>query len=79
MIFFSRRSRGGLIKSVLLIIGGVLILSYLGIDLQNNAASPLIKKNFLYVWNGAETLWTNHLREPIVAVINWAAAFFAKK
>lgn len=75
---WDREQRTGFIKIVLLIAVGVLALSYLGIDLQNNSASPLIKKNFIYLWNVSSAFWNNYLSAPFHYLLGLALKLLMK-
>jgi len=68
--FQNIRNNRGFTTTIVLIIFGIILLSYLGVDLQNSSASPIIKKNFTYVIGQAKNLWTNFLREPTLASVH---------
>ena len=54
----------GLIKLVILIIIGVIVLSYFGINVRSILESDLVRDNFGYLWNGVKSIWNNYLAKP---------------
>ena len=54
----------GLIKTVVLVIVGLLILSYFGINLRNIVESETGQGNFTYVWGWLSWMWKNLLSTP---------------
>jgi hypothetical protein len=50
-------SQSGLVKLVILIIVAIIVLSYLGINLQKIAESDTGRANFGYVWQIVLTAW----------------------
>ncbi len=58
------QQKGGLIKTILIIVIAIAILSYLGFDLKKIFESDQSKSNFSYVWNGIVYAWTHYLRQP---------------
>ena len=61
---------GGLIKTIVLIIIAILIISYFGINLRALVTSPTTQDNVSYVTTGAINLWNNFLKEPVTYVWN---------
>ncbi|MFA5736753.1 MAG: hypothetical protein WC893_01145 [Candidatus Paceibacterota bacterium] len=47
----------GLAKLIVMIVVIILILSYLGINIQKIAESETGQANFGYVWNSLKTVW----------------------
>lgn len=73
---FKNPQEAGLIKLVILIIVVILILSYLGINIQKIAESETGQANFGYIWSILKALWgylvsfwTEHLKDPIWSVL----------
>ncbi len=60
----------GLVKMIVLIVIGLLILSYLGFNLRHLADSPTTKDNFSYVINLIVHIWDTYLKGPVVYVWN---------
>lgn len=55
---------GGFIKIILLIVIGLIILGYFGLNIKDILASPVVKENLAYAWNLAKELWANYLAAP---------------
>ncbi len=53
------------IRTILLIILGILILSYLSFDLQTFIESPQTQSNLGYVWSGVIYVWDQWLETPL--------------
>ncbi len=66
----------GFIKIILLIVIGLIVLGYLGINLKDVLASPVVKENLSYAWHLAQELWTNWLRTPFMWVWEHIVKFF---
>ena len=58
--------KSGFIKFALLIIVGVLVLSYFNINIQNVAESPQSKSNFGYVTRVSQAAWHGYLERPVL-------------
>ncbi len=58
----------GFIKIILLIVIGLILLGYFGVNLKDVLASPVVKENLSYAWNLAKELWAHWLRAPVVWV-----------
>jgi uncharacterized protein YqhQ len=56
--------KGGFIQLIILIVIGLLVLSYFGISLQGVVESPVGQSNLHYVTNGASYVWNNYLSAP---------------
>lgn len=54
----------GFIKLILLIIIGLVILGYFGLNIKDILASPVVEENLAYAWELATTVWTNWLQAP---------------
>ena len=61
----------GFIKIILIILIGILILSYFKIDLRSVAESPESQSNFSYVKGIVVTVWTNYLAKPASYLWNY--------
>jgi len=64
MLYINQKS--GLIKTVLLIIIAIIILSYFGFDLRAIVEAPETQGNLGYVWGLLVTLWNNYLMQPAI-------------
>ena len=62
---------GGLIKTIIIIVIALLIISYLGINLRSIVNSPTTQSNFSYVWNGIVYIWQTYLQAPATVVWNF--------
>lgn len=60
----------GFIKSILIVIVILLILSYYGFNLREVAESPTTQSNFSYVMEFLSYTWTHYLQGPAVWVWN---------
>lgn len=59
-----------MIKTIIYIIIGVVILSYLGVDIKRAVESPTTKENFSYVTQAAIYVWDHVLEKPVTYVWN---------
>ena len=64
------RPNQGLVKMIVLIVIGILILSYFGFNLKSIAESPTSKGNFSYVWGWLSYVWNTFLAAPAIWVLN---------
>jgi len=60
----------GIIKLVILIVIGILVLSYFRVDIRQIAESDLAQKNLGYVWGIVQYFWHNFLEQPAQWVWN---------
>jgi hypothetical protein len=60
----------GLIKTILIIVVALLILSYFGLNLRNIVNSPTGKDNFGYVKSLVVNTWNGYLKKPADYVWN---------
>lgn len=58
--------KGGFIKLAILIVIGILALSYFNINIQNVAESPQSKSNFGYVTRVSKAAWHGYLERPVL-------------
>ena len=72
MIKNSNTSRG-LIRTIVLIVIALLILSFLGFNLREIADSPTTKDNFSYVTTFVLKVWNDYLKAPVAYV--WREVF----
>jgi hypothetical protein len=54
----------GIIKLIVLIIIGILILSYFRVDIRRIVESDIAQKNLNYVWGLVQYVWHNFLAAP---------------
>lgn len=59
-----------MIKTIIYIIIGILILSYLGIDIKRAVESPTTRENFSYVTQAALYVWDHVLEKPVTYIWN---------
>ncbi|MBI4118405.1 MAG: hypothetical protein HY455_02655 [Parcubacteria group bacterium] len=65
MYRYSSNNQRGLIKFVILIIIGILVLSYFSIDIRSIVESEQSQSNFQYVWGWVVFVWAEYLGEPV--------------
>ncbi len=63
-MFFYGNSHGGFFRAIVFFVIALIILGYLGFNIQNILESPLVKKNLDYAWNFVKTVWVNFLKKP---------------
>jgi len=64
-----RKGQGGLIKTIVLIVIALLIISYYGLNLRDIATSPTAQDNFGYVGSVLGRIW-DLTKAPILYVWN---------
>lgn len=64
MIYFKKNNRG-LIRTVILVIFLILVLSYLGINIRSIISSDTFRDNWSYVSDLAVRIWKNYLSGPL--------------
>jgi len=63
----------GLVKLILVILIGVVALSYFGFNLRAIVEAPQTQENLSYVWGLVTTVWNNYLAKP--ALYLWREVF----
>ncbi len=58
--------KDGFIKLALLVIIGILVLSYFNINIKSVAESPQSKSNFGYILGVSQTVWKGYLERPVL-------------
>ncbi len=53
------------IKTIILIILGILVLSFLSFDIQSFIEAPQTQSNLGYVWSGVVYVWQEYLENPL--------------
>lgn len=56
----------GLVRTIILIIILILVLSFIGFDIRGFVQSDIVQSNFSYIWGGVTVVWNNYLSEPIL-------------
>jgi len=64
MFINHQNKKQGIIKTIVIVLIAVIILSMLGFDLQKIVASDLVQKNFAYLRDAATALWNSYLATP---------------
>jgi len=59
-----------MIKTIIYIVIGVVILSYLGVDIKRAVESPTTRENFSYVTQAALWVWDKVLEKPLTYLWN---------
>ena len=68
-------NKRGFIKIVILIIVGILILSYFKIDLRNLFSSDTTQGNLGFVWQFIQHVWYDYIKAPVVFILAWTLHF----
>jgi hypothetical protein len=63
----------GLIKMIVLIIAGLILLAYLGLNLRSIVESQTFVDNWEFIKGLAVTIWNNYLSTPIMYL--WSKVF----
>lgn len=58
------KTKQGIVKTVILIIIALLILSYYGFDLKQTVEAPTTQSNFSYVTHFVVNIWQTYLEKP---------------
>ncbi|PIQ68157.1 MAG: hypothetical protein COV91_05525 [Candidatus Taylorbacteria bacterium CG11_big_fil_rev_8_21_14_0_20_46_11] len=58
----------GFIKTILVIVIGLIMLGYFGYNLKDIVSSPTVHENLVYVWDLIVKLWNTFLATPILWV-----------
>lgn len=56
----------GLVRTVLIVLVAILVLSYFGFDIKSIVESPLAQNNIGYVWGFVVGIWNNYLSQPVM-------------
>lgn len=62
----TKKSNGGFLKLLIIIIIGIFILSAMNVDLRELVNSPVMQNNIAYVYGGVKSVWDNYLRTPVM-------------
>lgn len=54
----------GFIKLIILIVIGLIVLGYFGLNIKDILASPVVKENLAYAWEIAKHVWNTWLAAP---------------
>lgn len=65
-----KNKSSGFVKFIVIIIIGVLVLSYYSIDIRGVAESPAAQQNFAYVKGIVVSVWDKYLKEPATYLWN---------
>ncbi len=58
----------GLVKTVVLVVAGLLLMAYLGFNLRSIVESKTFTDNLEFMRNLAITIWENYLRDVLVYI-----------
>lgn len=70
-------TKEGLIRLIVIIIIGVLALSYFGVNLREIASSEVVKTNFDFIWEQI-SLAINYIKQIIAFLASWILQTTAK-
>jgi hypothetical protein len=62
---YRKSKNGGLIRTIILVVIFLLVISYFGLNLREVINDPLTQNNFSYVWGEVVHIWTTYLSKPI--------------
>lgn len=62
------KSQRGIVQLVIILLIAILSLSYFGIDLEQAVTKPLFKKNLIFTWNTAKSVWVNYIYDPVKGI-----------
>jgi hypothetical protein len=65
-----KNEQGGLIRTIILVVIFLLVVSYFGLNLRDVINDPTTQNNFSFVWEKVVYAWTTYLKEPIMWVWN---------
>ncbi len=57
-------NRGGLLRTIVLIVALLIVLGYFGFNMRNIVASPVVHDNLIYAKELVVTGWNNYLKRP---------------
>lgn len=67
-MYMIKNTQSGLIRTILIIVFAIFLLSYFGIDLQKAVESQQAQKNIGYVKAVVITVWERYLERPLTYV-----------
>lgn len=67
-------NRGGLLRTVIIVVTVLIVLGYFGFNLRNIIASPTVRDNLVYAKELTVTGWNNYLKGP--ATYLWNQFFY---
>lgn len=65
-MFKNINNESGLVRLIIIIIIGIIVLSYFGFNLQDIIESPQTQGNIGYVWGGVVYVWNTYLAGPVL-------------
>jgi len=63
----------GLVKLIIVVVVGIVILSYFGFNIREIVEDPTTQNNITYVWGLTISVWENYLKAPVMYV--WQNVF----
>ncbi|MEK7646539.1 MAG: hypothetical protein AAB381_02490 [Patescibacteria group bacterium] len=73
MTILKKHTQGGFIRTIILIVIALLIISYFGLNLRDLADEPTTQDNFHYALQLVSDIWNNYLEKPFMYV--WKEIF----
>lgn len=67
---FKSNNQQGIVKTIIILIIALLILSYYGFNLRSTVESPTTQNNFSYAWGGVVYVWDTYLAKPATYFYN---------
>lgn len=64
------KTEQGFIKTIILVVVALIIISFLGIDIKQVIDSPTTQHNFSYVTQGILYIWDHFLKVPVLFLWN---------
>lgn len=70
MTLFGIPSDRGIVRTIIIIVVALLVLSYFGYNLRSIWNSPNTQDNFSFVIDGIKNIWNNYLKTPATYIWN---------
>ncbi len=58
--------KSGFIRLIILIVVGLLLLSYFHVDLRTVFTSNSLQDNINFIWNFSQQIWNDYIRVPLI-------------
>ena len=75
-MYMNKPSEQGFLKLIILIVIGLIILGYFGLNIQDILAKPVVHDNLVAFWEFLKWLWNNFLVGPATWIWEHNIKFF---